>query len=235
MLYRNVLALLTFLVIGLATAMPVRADAIQLFSQAQLNPRAATASYPNITPGFGGALFNSPLNVRLGALTISFSGTSSNRQLLRVDQGVGFFGDYANGAKLIETVNGSGVATGPLTIDFNFGIGEFGLNAQNAFTEDGATSLFTFSLFNGSTLIRTFTRGGADSLGLFFLGARATAGDQFTRIVISGASSVTEPNSQNNFAVDQIQVVVPEPTTWVLLGTGLAGVVVARRRKRQVG
>jgi hypothetical protein len=145
MLYRNVLALLTFLVIGLAAATPARADAIQLFSPAELSPGAVAAVYPAIPSGFAGSLFNSPLVVRLGALNISFSSTvpnsANNRQLLRVDQEVGFFGNFAPGTRLIETVNGSGVATGPLTIDFSFGIREFGLNAQNAVTEGDATSL----------------------------------------------------------------------------------------------
>ncbi|MDQ3754568.1 MAG: PEP-CTERM sorting domain-containing protein [Acidobacteriota bacterium] len=230
MFYRNVLASLTLLLLGLAMAAPARAGAIQLFSPAMLSPGVATTDYPNVPAGFVGQVLNTPLVVPVGATNVIFTTAG---QIIRFDQGIGFFGNFDPGTELIVTENASGIATGPLTIDFSMGVFEFGLSAENVFTEDGATSLFTFSVFNGATQLATFTNGGLDTLGPFFLGARATFNDRITRVIISAVSSSVAPGDQNNFAVGPVTFVVPEPTTMVLLGTGLAGIAAARRRKRQ--
>ncbi|HVG28788.1 MAG TPA: PEP-CTERM sorting domain-containing protein [Pyrinomonadaceae bacterium] len=218
--------------LGLCTAAPARAGAIQLLTLAQMSPGFTQLVYPPVPAGSAGAVFNSPLVVSSGGLTAAFS---TSGQLIRFDQGVGYFGNFANGTRLIATEDINGNPTGPLTINFNIGIREFGVFAENIFTDADATSLFTFSLFNGATPLGTFTNGGLDINGPFFLGARTTLNDVITRIVISGASSSAAPNDQNNFVVDGVRVVhpIPEPATMLLLGTGLAGAVASRRRKRQ--
>ncbi len=246
MFYRNVLALLIFLVLGLAAATPTRADVIQLFSPADL-VGGTTLDFPNVTPGFVGTVFNGPVVARGGVVTATF--TAAGGQLVRFDQGVGFFGSFANGTELVVTeraTGATGTPTGPLTITFNIPIFGFGISAQNTFTEADETSTFTFSVFDGATLLGTFSRSGPDFVGPFqtdplFLGVRAILGQQITRIVISGASTILDsdgdgiPDSraQNNFAVGPPTVVVPEPATMILLGTGLAGIAAARRRRRQ--
>lgn len=239
MFYRSVLALLTFVALALATPASARADVIQLFSRAQLTPGGATTDYPDPNP----ATFLAPLAVRVGVSTITFTPAvptpPSGLVLRRENQGVGFFGNFPAGTELLVTENQFGTPVGPLTINFSLPVLEFGLDAQNTETAADATSLFTFSVFNRAGVSFTFTRGGPDTLGTFFLGARATLGDAITRVVISGASSLSPaevPNAQNNFAIGPVTVLpIPEPTTMLLLGTGLVGAAAAGFRKRRQG
>ncbi len=244
MLHRHVLALLTFLAFAFAVAPSTQADTIQLLTRSQLTPGFVTTDYPNIV---GPAVFLTPLTVVTGGVNVTFdvnfrtTTPPAGGRILRVNSD-GFLFDFPAGTELLVTDSGGGVPVGPLTIIFSVPILEFGLDAQNAFFEAGATSTFTFSLFDGPTLLDTYTRSGPDTSGLFFLGARAILGQRITRIVISGAStvnSVTSPGNpdtiaQNNFAIGPVSFTpIPEPTTVVLLGTGLVGAAVARRRKRR--
>jgi len=236
MFYRSVLALLTFVILALATAAPARADVIQLLSRAQLTPGGVTTDYPNLPIGVTAAVVASPLTVPAGATTVTFiaaAGVIPN-EFLRVNQGVGFLGNFPPGTELLVTENRFGTPVGPLTINFNTPVLEFGLDAQNNLFAVDTTSLFTFSVFNGAGMSFTFTRGGPDTLGLFFLGARATPGDIITRVVISGSSTLPLSFAQNNFAVGPVTIQpVPEPATMMLLGTGLVGAAVSRYRKRR--
>lgn len=237
MLHRHILPLITFLVLVLAAATPARADVVQLFSPGELTPPLVTTDYPNIPPGFVGSILTPPLVVFAGAGTVTFNTgvpAAAGGRLLRFNQGVGFFGDFAAGTELLVTEGLVGVPSGPLTISFSIPILEFGLSAQNSFFESGETSTFTFSLFNGATLLGTFSRSGLDDSGLFFLGARAILGQSITHITISGASTIDDPEAQNNFAIGPVQFQpVPEPATMLLLGAGLAGLAGARWRKRR--
>ncbi len=235
MFSRNVLAPLTFIVLAFAAAAPARADIVQLLSRSQLSPGGATTDYPNPT---GNIL--APLTVPAGATTLTFTPAVLTPPLgpvlRRENQGAGFFGNYPPGTELLVTENGSGIPVGPLTIDFSVPVLEFGLDAQNTESAADATSLFTFSVINGAGMSFTFTRGGPDTLGTFFLGARATPGDSITRVVISGSTTLSVPRAQNNFAIGPVTVQpIPEPATLVLLGTGLAGAAAAGLRKRRQG
>jgi hypothetical protein len=238
MLHRYILPLIIFLILVLAAATPARADVVQLFSPGELTPPLVTTDYPNIPPGFVGSVLTPPLVVFAGGSTVTFTTgvpPAAGGRLLRVNQGVGFLGDFAAGTELLVTENGSGVPSGPLTISFSIPVFAFGLNAQNTFFESGQTSTFTFSLFNGATLLGTFTQSGLDDSGTFFLGARAIFGQSITHFTISGASTISDLEARNNFAIGPVQFQpIPEPATMLLLGAGLAGLAGARWRKRRV-
>ncbi len=236
MLYRNILAPLTLVVLALATAAPARADVVQLLSRSDLTPGGAITDYPNLAVGVTAAVFASPLTVPAGVTTVTFIATAGviPNELLRVNQGVGFLGNFPLGTELLVTENRFGTPVGPLTINFNTPVFEFGLDAQNTEGATNTSTLFTFSVFNGAGASFTFTRGGPDTLGLFFLGARATPGDVITRVVISGSSTLPLSFAQNNFAVGPVTIQpIPEPATLILLGTGLIGAAATRFRKRR--
>jgi hypothetical protein len=91
-------------------------------------------------------------------------------------------------------------------------------------------------------LTQTYALGGKSSDGFEF-GHYVTTGDfataQFSEIYVFGfacntSSGCTAFNSnQGQFAIDNIATTapVPEPATWLMLGTGLLGLAAARRRR----
>jgi hypothetical protein len=229
-LRRILFASLALAVLSLAAAIPTYAGAVQLLTSAQLTPGGSTTDYP----GNPNTNVPSPLIINVGGNTVTFTVAVGNT-IFRADQGNGFDGDFAPGTELLVTFTGDGTpGTGPLTINFATGVGEFGIGAQNNAV---GTGLFTFSVFNNATLLGTFTQPGNGFIS--FLGARATDGDVITRVTISGSSTDTDPNAQNNFAVAPLTfgaaapAAIPEPTTMLLLSTGLVGVAAKARKRRQ--
>lgn len=206
---------------------------------AQLGGGASTtAPYSVGTPSGVGTINTvpSPYQVAVGGQMVTFNATNGSvfESLTNVDQF-----DFAAGTQILDTFDPNTTTnTGPLQIDFSSGVSAFGLQVQSARID---SEQFTFSTFNGNTLVGTYTspvfdntQGSGKSV---FLGAQATGGDIFTRVVISSQSFTAPPVTGNNdfyFGPLSVQP-VPEASSMVSFGMVLAllgGVTLVSRCRR---
>lgn len=215
---RLALAPATFAFLALATAIPARADIVQLSSLSQVGGFTALYSPTEF------AVFPSPYTLATPVNTLRFTQSGS---FVRLNQGTGWGGNFAPGTRLLYTGNNAALGSGPVEISFSLPVFAFGLLVQN---EEPGASAFTFTAFRGDTALATFNVGG-DGLPSF-VGARATGGDIITRFSLSSSSSV--PGASNNFAMGPITFqTIPEPSTALLLSPALVGTIVGLRRRRR--
>lgn len=226
---------------------------------AQLGAGASTTTpYPVGTPdptsGGNNLYVASPYSQTVGGQKVTFTtnGEPTNG-VFESFNSAGF--DFAPGTQLLNTFDGRypiGTpanplvgSNGPLEINFSFGVSAFGLQVQSAPID---FEQFTFSTYNGTKLLGTNTSAIFDNFNpdngkSIFLGAQATGGDVFTRVVISstsfssiGGSLVEQPKNDNDFYFAPLNVVpVPEASSVVSLGMALAflgGVTLIARRRR---
>jgi hypothetical protein len=162
-----------------------------------------------------------------GIPSMSVAVAMSQGDFVRLDQGTGWFGSFGRGEKLLFTDLQS------IPIVFNFSRGIHGFGAQ---VEDNLIGPFTavMTAFGASgELLGTFMREGVGStLGddsALFVGLRSS--DPIFRIEFNS----TPPNEEeaSGFAINGPLVEsapIPEPTTLMLLGGGLIGAVIKRKR-----
>jgi hypothetical protein len=186
----------------------------------QLGPSGTSLTTPQLVSTFNG----NP------ALVGNFGLTNFNR----VDEGNGWIGNFDFGSALVWTGFGGGTGgPGPFAMVLSVPVGSFGFDIQtNTYGAFNATVQAYDALGN---LLFSDTLGGVstnlENGSALFFSLGDTTGVNISQIVIS-------TDLGNDFAIDNpsftYTTAVPEPSSVLLLGSGLLGLVGIRRRKSSI-
>lgn len=165
------------------------------------------------------------------------AGNLNGGQFITIQQGANWGGNFDYGESGVWTGNANfGVGGGgPFAILFGTPVSSVGFNIQEDLfgpfqatvqIYDSSLNLLATGVWNG------ISNGNSDGSALF-IGFGDLSGVNIGAIIIS--TNVGDPLWNNDFAINDVsltdQPIVPEPSTIVMLGTGLLGVAGTLRRK----